>query len=135
MSQAVLCNLKSQKYLDSNVAFVISHLLSISPSARRPLMMVSSTQWNWWPLTRWWTCRLMAVCPPPWAAWEQWGPSMETLRYTWGVGAQRRYLAPLQALAINTTVNHPYPKHPSYHFPRLCLLWSTLNWFCVIRCT
>lgn len=51
---------------------------------------------------------------------------METLRYTWGVGAQRRYLAPLQALAINTTVNHPYPKHPPLPISLDCVCYGPL---------
>ncbi len=94
-------------YLTSNLCF---HL-----PARRPSTMASSTQWSWWPLTRWWTCPLTGVSLPQWTALGRCGPSTGRLRYMWGVGAlSRTHLPPLQALLTTTLLSITTPP------PSLC---------------
>lgn len=74
--------------------------------ALRPSTMASSTQWSWWPLTRWWTCPLTGVSLPQWTALGRCGPSTGRLHYTWGVGAlSRTHLPPLQALLTTTLLS------------------------------
>lgn len=103
---------------DGKVAFVFLYLMSnlcFPLPVLRLSTMASSTQWSWWPLTRWWTCPLMGVSLPQWTALGRCGPSTGRLRYTWGVGAlSRTHLPPLQALLTTTLLSITTPP------PSLC---------------
>lgn len=112
--------------LNKGLSYLILYLTSLFPFAvLRPSMMASSTQWSWWPSTRWWTCPLMGVSLPQWTALGRCGPSTGRLHYTWGVGAlSRTHLPPLQALLTTTllsitpspfALSPPQPTLPQNH--------------------